>query len=955
VAGWSVYVGAGATQDVPPDYTGINSSTPSPDTRFIGNNVSSGGSNPQCCGIGSAPTGKGIWTIAYTVRWLSSPGAPSGRVMKFRIVLSDGQYYTSPNITVDDGSISTTWVSGTTTIDTSSGGITAGTPNTIEVFGPNTGAYFLVTYVSASYSTADTARFYNSVGVLGLRQDTDSNVGIRTDLDALTAAFTIGRSSAEAGVVRASILGSTSQTADLVQITPGIAGATQAAWNARGVLATGRIKTAVLFTDDNATIASSKLLALAVSGITAGQTRTWTSQDASGTVAYISPLLDGVNNTDTLVGTVARGDLIVGNSTPKWARLPLGTSGYFLKSDGSDAVWSSFATATISVADNLFSIFDDGNNAKIAQFQCSGLPVGTNTFSFPAYASGTFATLENAHTITGQWTHYVNVEPALIVGTVASGGEILRLLSGASRRFVFGKASGAGTEVYIIIYDSVGAGHTLIQTDNLGQTGASYLDFSLAQSGGITDDDALQLHSYIGGSQRWVDNADGYKWSCGPANARLLIGKTLRHVSNQQGPLTRFSIHSLACSVSNAANDQAVTTPAALWHIANTGDATLPVLRLVPHTSQSTDIWQVRNATDLGSLLAVDSNAVIVQTPADYGNNIRTANSITFAGTQTAAVGGNGASGLYIQGDVTNSGFNNTFRGVQVALTHTQMAGGIGNIFAMAYVVNVFEGTGGYGSVVGIQASANFTTTSGGPGAPVTTTRVTGGLFSISAGSNAPAAPVTSFSGIEVSTIARGNCTNLAGFFASSFTANNSVGYAPTCTNYGLVHATTLSINARRVVTNAAMLSAVTWNIGTGTANGETTSVTNMYLIRPPDTITIGSITAGSTTTVTTLKQYACVNPTLAATGTNTITTHIGLYIPNLTSGTTIWAILSEGGKSSHLGAFSFGKNTAPTHFVDIAAGTTAIAPIKLTQGTNLTTPVAGCIEFDGSDYFLTV
>lgn len=42
---------------------------------------------------------------------------------------------------------------------------------------------------------------------------------------------------------------------------------------------------------------------------------------------------------DALTGSVVRGDLIVGNTTPKWARLALGASGKILKSDGNDAYW----------------------------------------------------------------------------------------------------------------------------------------------------------------------------------------------------------------------------------------------------------------------------------------------------------------------------------------------------------------------------------------------------------------------------------------------------------------------------------------------------------------------------------------------------------------------------------------------------------------------------------------
>ncbi len=52
---------------------------------------------------------------------------------------------------------------------------------------------------------------------------------------------------------------------------------------------------------------------------------------------------------------------------------------------------------------------------------------------------------------------------------------------------------------------------------------------------------------------------------------------------------------------------------------------------------------------------------------------------------------------------------------------------------------------------------------------------------------------------------------------------------------------------------------------------------------------------------------------------------------------------------SHHVGPFKFGSTANAVHFVDIAAGTTGIAPLKFTNGTNLTAAIAGCVEYDGS------
>jgi hypothetical protein len=54
-------------------------------------------------------------------------------------------------------------------------------------------------------------------------------------------------------------------------------------------------------------------------------------------------------------------------------------------------------------------------------------------------------------------------------------------------------------------------------------------------------------------------------------------------------------------------------------------------------------------------------------------------------------------------------------------------------------------------------------------------------------------------------------------------------------------------------------------------------------------------------------------------------------------------------------GATKHGATTAPAHYVDIAAGTTTIAPILMAAGTNLTSPLAGAVEFDGVQVYGTI
>lgn len=53
-------------------------------------------------------------------------------------------------------------------------------------------------------------------------------------------------------------------------------------------------------------------------------------------------------------------------------------------------------------------------------------------------------------------------------------------------------------------------------------------------------------------------------------------------------------------------------------------------------------------------------------------------------------------------------------------------------------------------------------------------------------------------------------------------------------------------------------------------------------------------------------------------------------------------------------GRHGIGGVTSPTAFMDIKAGTTAIAPLRLNAGTNLTTPVNGAFEYDGTNLYFT-
>lgn len=66
--------------------------------------------------------------------------------------------------------------------------------------------------------------------------------------------------------------------------------------------------------------------------------------------------------------------------------------------------------------------------------------------------------------------------------------------------------------------------------------------------------------------------------------------------------------------------------------------------------------------------------------------------------------------------------------------------------------------------------------------------------------------------------------------------------------------------------------------------------------------------------------------------------------------GTTDQVIIDVGNNGS-VTAATFASTGA---FLTMGAGTTAIAPLKLTSGTNLTTAAAGAVEYDGTNYYAT-
>lgn len=81
---------------------------------------------------------------------------------------------------------------------------------------------------------------------------------------------------------------------------------------------------------------------------------------------------------DTTPATVVRGDLMTGQTGPVWARLALGAAGRFLRSDGTDASWSTDASALTSIpAANLTGTLPAISGVNLTALNASNLGSGT--------------------------------------------------------------------------------------------------------------------------------------------------------------------------------------------------------------------------------------------------------------------------------------------------------------------------------------------------------------------------------------------------------------------------------------------------------------------------------------------------------------------------------------------------------------------------------------------------
>ncbi|OGS07029.1 MAG: hypothetical protein A2270_06295 [Elusimicrobia bacterium RIFOXYA12_FULL_51_18] len=111
--------------------------------------------------------------------------------------------------------------------------------------------------------------------------------------------------------------------------------------------------------------------------------------------AQTSALLSATH-TDTLAAAVVRGDIMIGNATPKWARLAKGAQYTSLNMGASDPAWGAIALDQSAAVSGILAAANGGTGSGFTEF--TGPAAAKKTFTLPN-ASATILTTNAAVTV----------------------------------------------------------------------------------------------------------------------------------------------------------------------------------------------------------------------------------------------------------------------------------------------------------------------------------------------------------------------------------------------------------------------------------------------------------------------------------------------------------------------------------------------------------------------------
>lgn len=208
---------------------------------------------------------------------------------------------------------------------------------------------------------------------------------------------------------------------------------------------------------------------------------TWTNITSGLAGSHV--LLDGGTiHTDTVADGVTRGSLIYGNATPKWDELVVGTTGQYLGTDGTDAMWRSQSTLDhgsiggLTDDDHTQYLLANGTRALSADWDAGSFEIRAQTFESDV-ATGT------APLVVASTTKVTNLNSDLLDDQTGSYYLDSDNFTGTEWTDL---TDGGATTLHS---HSGGSGHT-IRENGSDQTTRAALNFvdTLAGTGLITDD-----------------------------------------------------------------------------------------------------------------------------------------------------------------------------------------------------------------------------------------------------------------------------------------------------------------------------------------------------------------------------------------------------------------------------------------------------------------------------------
>lgn len=143
-------------------------------------------------------------------------------------------------------------------------------------------------------------------------------------------------------------------------------------------------------------------------------------------------------HSDTTAGTVVRGDVMTGQgATPKWVRLPIGASGRFMRSDGTDAAWTAIQTGDLPTV----PVTAGGTNATTASGARTnlGLAIGTDVQAYHALLAAIAGTTPTKGKV------FVCDGTTIQALTVGTNGQVLTADSAQATGLTWSSAGGGGT------------------------------------------------------------------------------------------------------------------------------------------------------------------------------------------------------------------------------------------------------------------------------------------------------------------------------------------------------------------------------------------------------------------------------------------------------------------------------------------------------------------------------